>query len=75
MVKEVKQILVPAGALCFTYCQVPVIYKKGDTQGLEVSFNDGSSFTNEVLELDQATSTKLFNRSNEITQITVSLTV
>jgi len=75
VVKEVKQILVPAGALCFTYCQVPVIYKKGDTQGLEVSFNDGSSFTNEVLELDQATSTKLFNRSNEISQITVSLTV
>ena len=36
-------LVLEAGSLCFTYCQVPVVYRIGDTHGLtEVFMADGT---------------------------------
>ncbi|WP_298421922.1 hypothetical protein [uncultured Kordia sp.] len=71
--KEQKQIPVQKGSLCFTYCQVPIVYTIADTYGLTVHFKDGSSSTVENLRLDAATSQHIFNREGEVTQINVNI--
>ncbi len=66
--KELKTIPLEKGSLCFTYCQVPVIYKLEDNNRVEVIYNDGSTS-----KLDETTSDKIFNRTGEVNQIIVSV--
>lgn len=59
--------------LCFTYCQIPVIYKISDKVSLEVVFNDGSLSVFYSLSLDKETSRHIFDRTGKVKQITVSV--
>ncbi len=69
-----KQTLnIDANQLCFTYCQVPIIYVKSDEQYTEVMFNDDKNIGFNHLSLSNEISTKLFNRTNEINHIKVSI--
>lgn len=65
---------IPAGALGFTICQVPVIYKRTDKSGVTINFNDGSSKSCDTLCLDKKISGQIFNRTGSVKKITVSLT-
>ncbi|MDV7186049.1 hypothetical protein R3X25_02045 [Lutibacter sp. TH_r2] len=69
--KENKELKLQANSLCFTYCQVPIIYKLSAKQGLKVEFNKDSALEFSELNLDKKTSSKLFKRTGEISQITV----
>jgi hypothetical protein len=60
-------------SLCFTYCQVPVVYKLSHENGLEIVLSDGGVSKLENLSLDIAMSRKVFGRSGEIVRITVHL--
>ncbi len=71
--KETKQIELEKNSLCFTYCQIPIIYKKAEKEHLQVVFNAGLSVEFEKLSLDAETSNKVFGRTGEINQIVVSL--
>lgn len=71
--KEQQTIALEKGSLCFTYCQVPVIYKLKDDNKIEVKYTDGSTVTFEDLKLDVNTSNKIFNRTGEVNQIIVSV--
>ena len=71
--KETKQIELEKNSLCFTYCQIPIIYKKAEKEHLEVVFNAGLSVEFEKLSLDAETSNKVFGRTGEINKIIVSL--
>lgn len=68
-----KQLPLEKDTLCFTYCQVPVVYQLAEAEHLEVVFNDGSQSEFENLTLDTETSKKLFNRTEEISHIIVKL--
>ena len=70
---ENKQLSIDENELCFTYCQVPIIYSLSDINAVEVVFNDNSKVTFDTLSLDESTSTKMFDRSNEINHIKVSI--
>ena len=70
---EKKQITIQKGSLCFTYCQVPVVYTIAETYGLTVHFEDGSTKAFETLRLDATTSQQVFNRAGEVTQINVNI--
>ncbi len=61
------------GSLCFTYCQVPVIYKLSNNEELEVVLKNGKTTKLKGLSLDNETSKKVFERTGEIGQIIVSL--
>ncbi|MBL7795329.1 MAG: hypothetical protein JNJ90_02405 [Saprospiraceae bacterium] len=61
------------GALCFTCCQIPVVYRIQETDRLELVFADGKSATFDTLELDEATSQQVFQRNGVIRQILVSV--
>ena len=71
--KELKTISLEKGSLCFTYCQVPVIYKLEDNNRVEVIYNDGSISKFDDLKLDETTSDKIFNRTGEVNQVIVSV--
>ncbi|MEJ2162308.1 MAG: hypothetical protein P8X60_03040, partial [Robiginitalea sp.] len=62
-----------AGSLCFTVCQVPVVYYLGETPGIEVNKTDGTSVLLEAYVLNADLSRQVFERSDEILSIYVSL--
>ncbi|WP_290507000.1 hypothetical protein [Algoriphagus sp.] len=71
---NMNQIPLPENSLAFTYCQVPVIYNKDGKNSLEVIFKDGSkSLHEDGLNLDKASSDKIFHRSGEISHVIVHL--
>ena len=60
-------------SLFFTYCQVPVVYKIAGENSIEILFNNGTTNKLLSLNLDIASSAKLFDRTGEIQQIIVSI--
>jgi len=71
--KEKKEIQLQSDSLCFTFCQVPIIYQLSAKEGLKVEFNKDSVLEFKGLNLDSQTSSKLFKRTGEISQITVAI--
>ncbi len=71
--KELKEIELEKDSLCFTYCQIPVIYKLAEQDGLKVVLNEGQNLKFEGLNLDLEISKKVFERTGEISQIVVYL--
>ena len=71
--KEIKQIELEKDSLCFTYCQVPIIYKLTGEDGLKVELNSGDCLEYEYPILDSLISKKVFERTGEVDRITVSL--
>ena len=59
--------------LVFTYCQVPVVYRRGDAPGISLHLADGSCRRVEGWSLDPATSAELFRRSGAVVRMEVSL--
>ncbi|MCB9284714.1 MAG: hypothetical protein H6563_11615 [Lewinellaceae bacterium] len=68
---ENKQIRLEKGSLGFTYCQVPVIYKLADAEGVEVVFKDQTTAKTDSLSLDPVTSKKIFERTGDVERILV----
>lgn len=70
-----KTIQFPIGenSLCFTYCQVPVVYEISDKNSIHVSFCNGLKTVHERLNLDKETSGKIFNRTGEVSRLVVQL--
>jgi hypothetical protein len=60
-------------SLCFTYCQIPVVYKLSKTESLQVHFEDGKIEETNKLFIDKKISKKIFERTTEVCQITVSI--
>ncbi len=71
--KNVRQIELEKDSLGFTYCQIPIIYKLGRKEGLKVVFKGDSEIEFDHLNLNSATSKKVFERTGEVKQIIVSI--
>ncbi len=70
---EKQQIPLEPGSLCFTYCQVPILYTLSGHNGLEVVLQDGTSTRFEALELDARVSEQVFARTGEVRRIIVQV--
>ena len=70
---EKNSIALEKGSLAFTYCQVPVLYKKGIASSINISFTSGEDLTIEGNSLTTEISALLFNRTNEVQQIEVTI--
>jgi hypothetical protein len=68
-----KSIELEANSLCFTYCQIPIVYKIANQKGIEVTANNGTIQKFDNLILDIQISKQVFERTNEIHQIVVHL--
>nr|WP_139957764.1 hypothetical protein [Flavicella sediminum] len=71
--KQVENIELAKNTLCFTYCQIPVIYSLSDKDTINVIYNDGTLLETSARNLDTKTSEKVFQRTGEINQIIVSI--
>ncbi len=71
--QEALTIEVDKDQLAFTYCQVPIIYKLSDEEGVEVAYANGSTNSLPSRTLDKETSDHLFNRSGQIENILVNI--
>ena len=71
--KEKHELEVKKDSLCFTYCQVPIIYSKSSSKQIKIDFIDGRSVTIQGNKLDIDSSKSLFDRENIIKQINVSV--
>jgi hypothetical protein len=69
-----QDLIVPAGALAFTWCQVPILYRLKDEQGPAVSVtrDDGSTESLTHPALPPSLSAELFRRSGRIRQIALN---
>lgn len=59
-------------SLCFTYCQVLVVYKLADENALEIVSKNGAAKV-EKLNLDTTLSQKVFGRTGDVTRIVVHI--
>lgn len=64
------QIEVPSGGFAFTFCQVPVVYRPGERDEMQLELSDGSTTWIPGHTLDRQASQDLFQRSGNIRQIT-----
>lgn len=68
---EPKQIPLPAHALAFTICQVPVVYQISEQDRIEVVHLNDTVTRFDSLQLDVATSSQVFGRTGDLKQIIV----
>jgi hypothetical protein len=71
--QESRQLPLEKGSLCFTYCQVPVVYTQAEENGLTIKHQNGSITTRNEWSLDEINSLKIFDRTGEITEIHVHI--
>ncbi|HAT75380.1 MAG TPA: hypothetical protein DCS19_00665, partial [Flavobacterium sp.] len=68
-------IQIEKGSLAFTVCQVPIIYKIGVQNQIEVVFKNKQTEVFSSLTLNFEISQKIFNRTGEISQLNVSINI
>jgi hypothetical protein len=61
------------GTLAFTLCQVPVVVHRAGPPRLVVTVADGACRSFEDLELDEATSEAVFQRTGSVARVDVHL--
>ena len=71
--KEEKSINLKESSLCFTYCQVPIVYINSDVERIKIFFIDKSSTEIKDLILDKNTSKMIFERTGNVDKIEVSV--
>ena len=67
-----KTVDLPGDSLAYTLCQVPVVHLCGDSPSIELTLADGRTERFDGLELDLEWSRKIFRRSNDVAQMTVT---
>ena len=73
LAKEKCSIDLEEDSLAFTYCQVPVIYKKASNFAIKVFLTDGSVLSFQGKSLDIETSQMLFDRGGKVDKLEVSV--
>ncbi|MGB2370209.1 MAG: hypothetical protein ACPH53_02680 [Flavobacteriaceae bacterium] len=70
-VENKKQTLtIPKQALCFTYCQVPIVYhKESNSNGIELVLSNGEKNKIDQYHLDAVDAANLFSRNGKISHI------
>lgn len=70
---ERETIELEAGELAYTYCQVPIVYKRGNENHLCLKLINGEETHFTELEIDSENSASVFERSQKIRKIIVTL--
>ena len=69
---ENRNIELEAGSLGFTYCQVPIVYKRSDSSKVVVYLENGEKVVFTSMKLNKEYSTSLFGRDGIVNRIEVS---
>jgi hypothetical protein len=69
--KKIKMII-RKGELAFTFCQVPVVYRRGERSAIHIDFVDGTAIQLDGTALTEELSSDIFMRNGKIECIRVS---
>ncbi len=72
---QTQSVDLPAGSLAFTYCQTPVIYRRGDAPQIEVTFSDGRRQSIAGSRLEARLSQHIFSRDGQIQLVRVTTAI
>jgi hypothetical protein len=67
-----QEIALDQNSLCFTYCQVPVVFKTADKESVKIRFSDGRTLETTGLQLDKTVSEQIFQRTGVVVSIEVN---
>ena len=73
--QERKELSISKNSLCFTYCQVPVIYHLGNAERITVVHVNQKQETYNTLSLNHEISQEIFNRTGKIEKLVVELII
>jgi hypothetical protein len=73
VLQQKQKIILQKNSLLFTYCQVPVVYVLSEDEKIEIERNDGSKDTYSGLELKEADTVLVLQRTGAVKQINVLL--
>ncbi|WP_456819936.1 hypothetical protein [Cellulomonas sp. URHB0016] len=68
-----QSVVLPAGSLAFTFCQVPVVYRRGAVLRVVANLADGSQVAGTGGALDGEVSGQVFRRTGDVVRIEVEL--
>ncbi len=68
-------MILEKGSLAFSVCQVPIVYKIGDINQMEVKYENGKTETFSNLTLSPEVSQKIFERTGKISKVTVEINI
>lgn len=71
MMGDEKKIALPEGWLAYTFCQTPILMHAGDSNKLEVHYNDGKILQVLGCRLEEEISRHIFQRDGEIEKVVV----
>ena len=71
--QQKEEIVLPKKSLCFTYCQVPIIYELSEKEIINIELKEGGIIAIKNLELDEKMSQDIFNRNGIIKKVHVYL--
>ncbi|MBK8194326.1 MAG: hypothetical protein IPK76_14340 [Lewinellaceae bacterium] len=71
--RETRELPLEKGSLCFTYCQVPIVYTLAAENRLTITHNNNTSATLNGLNVDEDNSRKIFDRTGDIIRINVHI--
>ena len=70
---EITILTIQKDELCFTYCQVPVVYSLAEQTSIELNFADGSSQSIAGNSIESELSMAIFDKKGTVSQIHVAL--
>jgi hypothetical protein len=70
---DTESLRIPGNGLAFTFCQVPVVYVRGQTARIRITRRDGTTCDTQGDTLGAKDSERLFARSGEIQRIDVEI--
>lgn len=73
MFGEQEKMIIPEGAMAFTLCQVPVIYRKSNIDSIEVNYHNNARIEQDTLRLSKKISEDVFYRKGGIKFIIVNM--
>jgi hypothetical protein len=71
---DAKTLSLMADTLGFTVCQVPVVYRRGGNEQIEIAYNDGRTVTKQGNCLDEDETQHILNRDGKIVRLQVTVT-
>lgn len=70
---QTRQLKLEKGSLCFTCCQVPVVYHLAAENSLTIKHKNGTATSFDNLTVDARTSREIFGRSGKVVEIHVQV--
>ena len=71
--KQENELTLAENSLCFTYCQVPIVYTIGLSSSLEIILKDGKTESLDALSLNEELSKNVFGRTGLVVQINATI--